>query len=438
MSEFWVCQHCRSLNRAGTGRCYHCRQKFGSMPKPAKAVAKSAEQAAVYRSAPVDSGPEPSYLSRPAAYAPSSFGEGTIGGVDRTERKLRRPHLTNPIRKRIAWALVTRPSVSISWLGYLTAAMLSLVLLGGLLIVANGLPTALKALQSGSPQTAWQQLDASQQGSLQALAVVLAAIGVVALFCFSLFVGLTTHNATGLGAETPLLTPYRAGICWLQGLWAQARLAFALVVPAILIWLGYPIPGLLLGIVALEIAQRRLGDPVTWLTRPTGHLPDLYLKLGIDGATRAPIVTIWSICFRVTHVLAIAVLALPALGLMIVTAMTLTDRPDISGWQASGYGSAQIGIAVLVGATLAITAAGIALLIPITIELVKRQGIRRTLVRAGRARPWEARPQSVAPVQPASTLYDPYDRPDDHASLYSPSTTSSPVWSDEPSGEPPS
>ena len=40
-------------------------------------------------------------------------------------------------------------------------------------------------------------------------------------------------------------------------------------------------------------------------------------------------------------------------------------------------------------------------------------------------------------VEPTPALYDPYDRPDDHASLYSPSTTSSPGWSEGASEEPP-
>src|SRR5512141_1419740 len=33
VDEYWVCQHCRSLNRAGSGRCYSCKKKFGSKPK---------------------------------------------------------------------------------------------------------------------------------------------------------------------------------------------------------------------------------------------------------------------------------------------------------------------------------------------------------------------------------------------------------------------
>ena len=33
----------------------------------------------------------------------------------------------------------------------------------------------------------------------------------LAWLCFSSFIGLTTHNATGLGAVAPLLSPYAAG-----------------------------------------------------------------------------------------------------------------------------------------------------------------------------------------------------------------------------------
>ena len=33
VDEFWVCAHCRSLNRAGTSKCYSCREKYGSKPK---------------------------------------------------------------------------------------------------------------------------------------------------------------------------------------------------------------------------------------------------------------------------------------------------------------------------------------------------------------------------------------------------------------------
>jgi hypothetical protein len=221
---------------------------------------------------------------------------------------------------------VTRQSVSVSALGYITAAMLSLVLLDGLLLVANALSTALDALQSGSPQAAWNDLDSVERGALQVLGVAFVGLGSATLLCFSVFVGLTTHNAPGLGAQTPLLTPYRAGVAWIRGMWTQAGLAFGLLVPAMLVWLGYAIPALILGIVVLEIVQRRIGDPLGWLARPSRHVADLYLSLGIDGAPSALVVTLWSACFVALNVLAIAVFALPLLGVLVSLVSTLTHE----------------------------------------------------------------------------------------------------------------
>jgi len=440
VDEFWVCEHCRSLNRSGTGRCYHCKQKFGSKPKavPEPTRSSAAPGPMSMPSAQVSLGPLPPYIARPAALGTPAPRDGSIGGSGRSRRVFRRPSLTYPIRKRIAWALVTRQSVSVSALGYVTAAMLSLVLLDGLLLVANALSAGLDALQSGSPQSAWSNLDPVQQGTLQVLAVAFVAIGAVTLGCFSVFVGLTTHNAPGLGAQTPLLTPYPAGVSWLQGMRTQAGLAFGLLAPALLVWLGYAIPGLILAVVVLEIVQRRIGDPLGWLARPSRHLSDLYLSLGIDGAPSALVVTLWSICFVALNVLAIAVFALPLLGVLVSVASALSHQPDLLTWQASGYGPAQVGIAVLVGSLLVCAAGTIGLLIPITLGLVGRQRTRQTLARVGRARPWAIRPEaSAVPAQQVSKLYDPYDRPDDHASLYSPSTTSSPAWSEGASEEPP-
>jgi hypothetical protein len=383
-------------------------------------------------------GPSPSYLSRPTALVVPMPTDGSIGASREPRRRLHRPRLTDPIRKRIAWALVTRQSVSVSALGYVTAAMLSLVLLDGLLLVANAMATGFDALQSGSPQAAWNDLDPVQQGTLQVLGIAFVAIGVVTAACFSVFVGLTTHNAPGLGAQTPMLSPYRAGVSWIQGVGTQAELAFGLLVPAGLIWFGYAIPGLILGIVVLEIAQRRLNEPIAWLARPSRHLADLYLSLGIDGAPSALVVTLWSICFVAVNVLALAIFTLPLIAVLVSVASSLTHAPDLVTWQATGYSPAQVGIAALVGSFVVAAAGTIALFIPITLGMVGRQRTRQTLARVGRARPWAIRPL-VGETSGATgpRLYDPYDQPDDHASLYSPSTTSSPAWSDEVSEEPP-
>ena len=56
-----------------------------------------------------------------------------------------------------------------------------------------------------------------------------------------------------------------------------------LIVPAALVWQDYVIPGLMAGIVAVEIAHHHLDDQSSWLNRPARHLPDLYIKLGVQG-----------------------------------------------------------------------------------------------------------------------------------------------------------
>jgi hypothetical protein len=197
---------------------------------------------------------------------------------------------------------------------------------------------------------------------------------------------------------------------------------------------------LILGIVVLEIAQRRLNEPIAWLARPSRHLADLYLSLGIDGAPSALVVTLWSICFVAVNVLALAIFTLPLIAVLVSVASSLTHAPDLVTWQATGYSPAQVGIAALVGSFVVAAAGTIALLIPITLGIVGRQRTRQTLARVGRARPWAIRPLvGDTSVATAPKLYDPFDQPDDHASLYSPSTTSSPspAWSDEVPEEPP-
>ena len=38
MAQYWVCQSCKSLNRAGASRCYSCKANFGSTPAPVAPV----------------------------------------------------------------------------------------------------------------------------------------------------------------------------------------------------------------------------------------------------------------------------------------------------------------------------------------------------------------------------------------------------------------
>lgn len=461
MDEFWVCQHCRSLNRAGTGRCYHCRQKFGTKPKEAAVIVRAAgvptpapfppgaigSSGAVAIGSPMG-GPTgddlPEYLSRPVALAPTPVRDFSAPAAQaKPERQLRRPSLTGWIRRRIARSLAARPSVPVWFVGYLAAGLLTVLLLDGALIVTTMTPVARTALQTGSLTSAWAQVDTGHQWTLEVMAVAFAVIGVLALLFFSVFLGLSTHNASGLGAETPFLTPYRAGTCWAAVLWTQARVAVGLLVPAALFALGYPLPGLIAALIAVELAQRSMDDPFGWLTNPSRHLPDLFTKLGISGSNSSLLGTAWSVCFRVANVLAIVVYAVPILALVAIAIAAVSSHADLLPWPSSGAGPFQLAIAAVVALLVLATSGAIGLLVPLSIELVERQRTRKTLVRVGTPRPWVARLGNVSAPAPGAgpTRYDPYERSDDQApdqaSLYSPSTTSSFPWEDEVSEEAP-
>ena len=428
MDEFWVCQHCRSLNRAGTGKCYSCRNKYGTSPKEPGSLGHNVAVAAPPPAAsipdfrtppppapaftrPVALGAVPAPYSAPAGVArgPMAAAHGTALGAYRKPSPVLNP--ISALRGRIAGSLAMRQSVSVAGLGYVTAALLVVVLAVSALLVITVMPVATNVLAHADPGAAWTQLSAGQRGSLKTLLVAFVALSAVCLFFFSIFLGLTTHNATGLGADQPMLTPYGAGVCWAGALWAQVRIIVGLVVPAALIWRGYEIPGLVAAIVAVEIAQRHLGDVGGWLTRPYRHLPDLYAKLGVEGSISSPIAWIWSGCFRIANAMVIAVACIPMLGVALVAASTLAGRSDVIGWQSTGMGAAQITVALLVASLLAWTAISVALLVPITIGFVRRQRTRKTLVRVGRARSWIARPGEgrYAGQQSEPGQYDGYD-----------------------------
>jgi hypothetical protein len=419
VEEFWVCPHCRSLNRASAGKCYSCREKYGSRPKEGTPAVKSATRVA---SPPA---PLPTladfgaavvrqpYVARPVGLpsvaAPGSAALGTPAA--REARGV--PNPVSAVKRRIARFFAQRQSLSVGWLGNLTAILLTLLIVDGAALVLTVFPAARDLLQNANLAGAWAHLTSDQQGLARTLAIAFGALGIVSLLSLSLFLGLTTHNATGLGADMPLLTPYGAGIVWPVVVWTQARIAIGMIVPVALIWLGYPIPGFIAALVAVEIAQRHLNDPFEWLTMPYRHLPDLYAKLGVGGSIESRLASLWSAFFRGANVLAIATYALPALAVILVFASDTLGRDRIPGWQSSGLGPAQLGVALLVGSLVACTAGAVGLLVPINVGLVRRQRTRRTLVRVGRSRSWVARPGEggYAPAQqPTSLLDDPLDR----------------------------
>jgi hypothetical protein len=423
VEEFWVCQHCRSLNRASASKCYSCREKYGSRPKEGAPAVKNATRVASPPAAlptAADFGAAVArqpYIARPvalpsvAAPGPAVFGTP----ASRETRGVSTP--VSAVRRRIARFFAQRQSLSVGWLGNLTAILLTLLIVDGAALVLTVSPAARDLLQNANLAGAWAHLTSDQQGLTRTLAIGFGALGIVSLLSLSLFLGLTTHNATGLGADMPILTPYGAGIVWPVVVWTQVRIAVGMIVPVALIWLGYPIPGLIAALVVVEIAQRHLDDPFGWLTMPYRHLPDLYAKLGVGGSIESRLASLWSACFRAANVLAIATYALPALAVILIFASDALGRDRIPGWQSSGLGPAQLGVALLVGSLVAVTAGAVGLLVPISLGLVRRQRTRRTLVRVGRSRSWVARPGEggyTPAQQPTSLLDDPLDRVIEH------------------------
>jgi hypothetical protein len=262
VEEFWVCQNCKSLNRAGSGKCYSCRTKFGTLAPEAGVISRNAPAtpAQSQGSIPDFGGAPPQALqyARLAALPPSVAAMGGIATAPRGSSAL--PDPIAAVKRRIASSLSLRPSVSITALGYVTAILLILLLALGALWLLTVLPTALDLLQHADAAAAWAQLSSSRQQVAESLSIAVLVVGAFTWLFFSVFVGLTTHNATGLGADQPLLSPYDAGMCWGRLLWTQARVAVGLIVPVALVWQNYVVPGLLAAIVAVEIAHRHLDD----------------------------------------------------------------------------------------------------------------------------------------------------------------------------------
>ncbi len=395
VDEYWVCQHCRSLNRAGASKCYSCRNKFGSKPKPPPQSTQTAAPGmpggpppplgslpAAAQSTP------PAYFSRPVAL-PTPAAQPAAAAVQQSGR-----HLSSPvaaIERRISAALAVRPVVAVTGLGYVTAGLLGLIFALGGLLTSIGLPAATYALQHADLPAGWAQLSAGQQSGFRSLVGVEVVLALLALATFSVFVGLSTHNTTGLGSEVTLLMPRRAGTIWPRLVWVQIRIAIGLLLPAVLIWYGYELPGLIAAVVAIEIAQRHLDDMLDWLETPAKHLPDLYRKLGTNASKGSPLAALWAILFRVANLAAIGVFLVAPLGLAIATGLTTSGR-DFKLWHAAGYGPGQLAVAALAAILAVSVATTLLATIALVLGLVSRQRIRRTMARVGRSRSWLARP----------------------------------------------
>ncbi len=411
MNDFWVCAHCKSLNRYGTGRCYSCKQKYGSQPKATGTIRREdpsnagavrgpgAPATGFYSGSSVGQGvvgpgglpvgsveaEAPAYLSRP------------MGGSKLTSTAYLNAMNAEPSYSHTPWGwvgnrisrwLAPRQSVSVMVPGYIASVLVTVVLLFGAVLLLNLMPTIQTAVRTGSPRQAWNQLSAADLDTLRTLVIVFGVIAALALFFFSIFVGLSTHNARGLGAGGSNLTPGQATRLWTRLIWSQIRICGGMIAPVILFLAGYPILALIVALVAVELMQRTMDDPFGWLTVPARHLPDLFARMGVSGSGRTVLGTAWKTAFLLANLLVILACALP---LVAVTARALAEaagRPNLVNWHVTNMGPVQISfLAVILPALLAV-GLSLGLLIPLSISLVARQKTRVTLTRVGRSRSW--------------------------------------------------
>jgi hypothetical protein len=417
VDQYWVCQHCKSLNRASAARCYACKEKYGSLPdvarppdpEPPRPVAPPLRLDLSLREA------SPAYISRPLVPAPAAAYTASAAVAAAEARRGPIGPIT-VIKRRVALSLAARPIVGVRGVGYLAALLILATLAASIALVVVALPVALDLLRNADAPHAWGQLPGDRQRLMVTLSASAAVFGVAALLSFSLFMGLSTHNAPALGADVARLTPYAAGLSWLRAVWRHFQIAFCATVPTVVVWFGYTIPGVIVAIILVELALRRLEDPWGWLRGPNRHLPDLYTRLGTEGSMESLTASIWAVCFRVANSLAVLLWLLPPLALVANVAAEATGHASIPGWQAGGIGPLQVAVAALAAATLLTGAVSLLLLVPLTVGFVRRQAARGELVRMGRARSWVGgRPTgvdyvSVTPGRPRPAGWDEDER----------------------------
>jgi hypothetical protein len=418
VGQYWVCQNCKSLNRAGAARCYSCKQNYGSKPvvagssapEPPRPVAPTARQDLSLGQVP------PAYISRPLAPAPGPSSYSMAAAIAAAEARRGPAGPITVIKRRVARSLAAHPIVGVRNIGYLAALLIVAALAAAIALVVLALPVALDLLRNADAPHAWGRLPADRQSLLIALSAATVIVGLFALLFFSLFMGLSTHNAPALGADMALLTPYAAGVSWLRAIWRHLQIAFCATVPTVIVWIGYTIPGLIVAIVFVELTLRRLEDPWGWFRGPNRHLPDLYAKLGTEGSMESLTASIWAVCFRVANSLAVLLWLLPPLALVANVVAKAAGHASIPGWQAGGIGPLQGAVAAVAAATLLTGAISMLLLVPLILGFVRRQKARRELVRLGRARSWVGgKPAavdyvSVTPGRPRPIGWDEDDR----------------------------
>lgn len=346
MQESWFCAQCKSMNRANAQQCYKCR-----------ALKAGATLATI---------------------AGRQHGVVLTPGLDEEHRE-------------VAWTLMFRQTYVSAWkIGYLAAALLFAMLAVWLLIGAVTLVSVIHLFST-------DQADLGNQSHAPLLSLFAAGLigagllAIVTVVVHSVFLYLTSVNASALGSGSPRFDPARAALWWIESaLWA-IRGSLAFVVPPFLALIAVslvgPILGMGLGIVWFVCAFWALGDPVSCLDKPRRLLVDLWDRLGIPGSADSRIVTLWSVAWGTGRGIEYAVSGV--IYLFVIVLSIIGFGASRIGGEVTFAPAGQVALAqtllTFTVLTVQIVADGIGLylLARITMELATRQRVREGWVLGG-------------------------------------------------------
>ena len=303
--------------------------------------------------------------------------------------------------REVAWTLMSANRYFSAWrLGYVAAALLVLfpvlflltwVLDSFIFIGAGGLdPT-----NPGS-----FQLDSTQTSILGLLYLSTFVCAIVMVVVHSVFLALTSMNASALGSGKAAFGPLRAGLWYVEStlwvLWGWASVIFpiALVLTAIVMGPLFGIAGLIVGLLMAGVwfvcarwLMGIIGGPITSMGKPRRLHKDLMDRLGVPGMSDSRDVGIWAGAWATQRMIEY----LTILGPLLIVALEVfiwvgASMLGLELHQASASDEAYYGS--LIGAVAGFAyvgsiAVGFVMLARISIQLSKRQRAREAWMVGG-------------------------------------------------------
>lgn len=385
MQEFWFCSNCKSMNRAGSTRCYKCH------------AAK--EQATL------------------ATVAERSTGVVLTPGLDEDHRE-------------VAWTLMSGNRYVSAWrLGYVVAGLMTVWLAAWTFDSVLFAIYLVTGLVSPERQAALLEFVSNPPYSL-ILGVISLSVPVT-IVLHSGFLALTSMDSPGLGSGSPRFGPVRAGLWWIESylwiVWGVLLLTFPIyavglvIIPYRLMSFG----GLFLGpalVVTWGLFVRyvylELGGPLAAIGKPRRLLQDLMDRLGVPGASDSRLVGQWSVAWGTLVGTTYAIIWGPIL--LIVAVVTVWLGAGVAGITLAPSSERQIELyltilVLLVGAFVFFAYGALMYLtLRITIELSRRQRRREAWVLGGLA---DATAVVVAPGGPRMAQAVPQPQPQPPAQM---------------------